>query len=137
MLQTCAYTSVIEELPGQLVTHIIRPSRLLDLLYSRYPNEFTGLVGADPTKLGHFWKEMRKSPEFAAHVARTPFLRDLDADSWMYMVPLSIHEDAGPYAKRGSANVVSFSGLLARGGREKVPVADSILHQEGWHCGTS
>ena len=38
---------------------------------------------------------------------------------WSRVVPLTCHEDAGPFSKSKSANCLSFSGFLCAGG-EKV-----------------
>ena len=44
------------------------------------------------------------------------------------MVPLTLHEDAGPYSKRKSATIISFSSFFARSGDKlcQYPVASYV-----------
>ena len=115
-----------------MATHWVPPSRLSSLLHDRCHDSFVEVLGADEAKLGPCWAELRRSPEFAEHVWATPFLRRLDASAWRRVIPLTLHEDAGPFSKRSSVSVISFNGMFGNGGEKRcqLPVA-TFLKESG------
>ena len=117
LMTACGIALPIEKIPGgTLVTDFARPSSLLKLLLDNYPAKFEQALGCDDQELlAGFWQELlRRAPE----VRNLAWCRGTTYDDWKRMVPLTMHEDAGPYTKRLSANIVSFGGLLGRGGEK-------------------
>ena len=143
LLDTCEISDLITEMPaGGLVTHIVLPSTMLKMLHSAHPRQFERHLGATKHVLEAFWKG------FTANLRRqgeelSEALRSVNPADYNRLVPLTVHEDAGPCTKRLSAPCVSFSGLLGQGD-EKVAkyVCFSSLtrndsndnNHEGWKC---
>ena len=119
LISACPYAGLVRPVAGNMITHMMLPSAVIQLLHTNFPDRFGELLGADEAKLDAFWGHFRTHPAFAAHVAACPLLRDLRPAEWKRVVPLTLHEDGGPYGKRLSCNCISFNGLFGRGG-EKV-----------------
>ena len=115
LMDTCGFGDLISEGEGRLVTHMVLPSRLIEMLQTKFPTKFATLLGAAESKLQTFWSRFRAHPDFQKHVASFPALAHLQEHDWSKMVPLTFHEDAGPYIKGASVNIISFTGLLGRG----------------------
>ena len=118
LMGECGFLDIITEVPGSLATHMVLPSHLLLCLQARFPDKFLMCLGVDEHRLETFWAGLRKQRAFAAHVAAHTVLQGMGPDEWKRMVPITLHEDAGPFIKRKSVNVVSFSGLFAAGGEK-------------------
>ena len=112
LLSECGFLDLIENVPGP-VSHVLQPRIWLDFLQSRYPAMFRRCLGADESRLQEFWGTFRKHPQFADHIRRHSFLSTFS--DWGHLIPLSLHEDAGPYTKRLSVVCVSFAGVLRTG----------------------
>ena len=120
VLEPCGFSSIIRENPpGGVVTHWIPPSRMLGFLHARFPDRVCELLGLNEDALGDFWVRFRRGcPEADAHLATHRALAGLSRDDFRRVVPLAIHEDAGPFTKRSSTNVLSFSSLMGAGGKK-------------------
>ena len=84
------------------------------MIYIRSPEQFRIRLGADPDLVFNFWVGLISAKGrdfFELH----PCLKGKTPADLAYSVPLFLHEDAGPYAKRKSANIVSYNGILGRG----------------------
>ena len=97
------------------VNTMLLPSSLIMSLHRYYPEEFRKCFGADPNKVRSFWSCMLSSPTCRDQLRLHSVLGGLSLDELSYMIPLSLHEDAGPITKRLSANHISFSSLLSEG----------------------
>ena len=118
--QDCGFGELLTTVEdGEFLNKVVLPSTTLKLVSKLFPEKFARLLGADPASLGEFWGNMRARPSFAAYVAANPTLRALSPSDWQFLAPLTIHEDAGPFSRRLSTVVISFSGFLGRG-NEKV-----------------
>ena len=94
-LECCGLAASIVSVPaGRPVSSIVKPSYLLNMLYDLSPDKFAEALGcADEDLLRGFWTELLpKSPELRAH----PVFRTTNAADWSNIVPVTIHEDAGP-----------------------------------------
>ena len=98
------------------MTEFARPSYLLRMLHEKFPARFGEILGlGDEAKLSDFWGRMLpNSIELRSH----PCFRGTGPANWTRIVPLTLHEDAGPYSKKKSTNVVSFNGLFGTGGEK-------------------
>ena len=115
LLEDCGIAEPIAELPpGGLVKQIMKPSSLLARLHDFCPQRFIESLGCgDEDLLAGFWQELLpKAPELREH----PAFRGTAYTDWAKIVPCTLHEDAGPFTKQLSCNVVSFGCLFGRGG---------------------
>ena len=110
LMTDCGFANLISEVPGgSLAKHFVRPSALLHFLYSHCPEKLKETMGcSDQDLLEGFWKELLPmSPE----LQNLACFRGTRSSDWRCIVPCTIHEDAGPYTKKLSTNIVSFGGL--------------------------
>ena len=101
---------------------------MLKHMYANYPKVFARTVGADRRKVRDFWAGFRANPEAATFLAGHPLLHGMAEADLEYLIPLTVHEDAGPFAKKKSCNILFFECI---GGRERegAAVNDRLLHQ--------
>ena len=129
LLEGAALDSCIVPTGGTIVSHMVSPFRLVETLHAQWPGRFSALLGIDEAAILRFWTDMRTSaPDEFAEIRGRPGMRDLQPNQLGKVVPLTLHEDAGPFIKRSSVNIISFNGLFSRAG-EKVsqfPVATFI-----------
>ena len=112
LMEQCGFLSLISEIWTPLASHCILPSSMLKHVYDNYPLVFAKTVGADRDKVRSFGASFRANPEVATFLAGHPQLQGMAEGDWEYLIPLTFHEDAGPFAKKKSCNVLSFSTLL-------------------------
>ena len=119
LVETCGFGDVMTDVHGDVVQKVVLPSSLLALLHTRFSHKFDMLLGTEPGRLERFWGTLRAHSDFAAHVRDNPVLRSLGPEDWKTLVPLTIHEDAGPFTHRQSTNIISWSSLFGAGGEKK------------------
>ena len=119
MMEECGFGRMITPLDNALASHVVLPSALLRCIHERHPQKFTEILGAREADLGQFWAGMLQDAEWAAHVREHRTLRDFGPADWRRVVPVTLFEDAGPYTKTHSCNVLSWGSFFASGG-EKV-----------------
>ena len=102
LLSQCGFDDLLQEIPGSLVNHVVLPSSLLRFLCDRFPEAFRRFLGADERRLKDFWQSFRLHPDVDAHICSHPALKTCDSQIWKRVVPLTIHEDAGPFSKKKS-----------------------------------
>ena len=105
--------------PGNFVRNILLPSDVVRMLHRFYPQEIRIRLGGDPARLREFWRQFRADLGGRDMMGQHPFLRGLSLPELAYVIPVMLHEDAGPISKSQSATIVSWSSLLASGS-EKV-----------------
>jgi len=115
VLAEAGIADLVTRVPVGGVTSVILPSTYVQVLRKHYPREFRLRLGAEPAKVDAFWNNWFASPARRAFADQHDVLRGLDAQGARGMVPLTIHEDAGPCSKLKSANCISFSSLLGCG----------------------
>jgi len=84
--------------------------------------------GVDGPATARFWQKLHSLGEPFSQLAGHPVFQGADAADWGRIVPLAIHEDAGPFSKRSSVNIISFCGLFTRAGdrQSQFPIATYI-----------
>ena len=122
--------ALVRPVPSELVSHIIYPHELVELIARRYPESFREHFGADPSGVRQFWEKFLPTPYGRLH----PALADKSADDLSHCLPLVLHGDGIPYAHRKSAVFVQFGSLL--GGRMSRWILD-VFADVGPVCGTS
>ena len=97
-----------------MVTSMVLPSHLLQLLCRLYPEKSKDVLGCrDGELIAGCWSHLLlKAPELRA----LPCFAGASREDLKWIVPCTIHEDAGPYTKKSGVNIVSWTGRFARGG---------------------
>lgn len=132
MVEELPLAKIIDEVQAGDVTHLVRPSKLLDILRTYYPRSFRQRLGADEQTLTDFWQAFRSTPEGLDRTARHPHLNAITADGWRRVIPISVHEDAGPFTKSLSCITVSFSSVVSTGSdKETQFLIASVIKQKG------
>ena len=132
LLEEAGIGDCISRVRSQTITHMISPVRVLDTLQLYWPTHFRRLWGidSDSIDLANFWAHLRtKDPFLAAH----PLLTDVV--DWSRVIPLTVHEDAGPYSRQGSVNVISFSAMFGTGDEKlaQIPICAHVKKPDtGW-----
>ena len=84
----------ISAIPGAVDgggSHILRPSTIIRNYAKHYPDEFKERFGADLPMLKSFWTQFTQRFDITEH----SLLRSLSPTELQYMIPLTMHEDAG------------------------------------------
>ena len=112
----CGIDDLVCEVPTpDSVVYIIKPTALLKIIFVRSPEQFRVRLGADADLVYKFWVGIFSSAAGRDFVSLHPSLKGKTPADLAHTVPLFLHEDVGPYAKRKSANIVSYSGVLGVG----------------------
>ena len=97
----------------------VKPSTTLALVGKSVSN-MESRLGACEDKLLMFWTHLFSSERGQQFRAAHPFLQGRTPWDLRRSVPLTIHEDAGPYRKSGSVNVLSFASILGIGTEQQI-----------------
>ena len=97
------------------VTHHLRPSELLRLLHSHNRRKFGHIFGTDRAALKSFWEGLFGSPDGQYFKRLHPTLRDKSPKELDTSIPFVAHEDAAPFSKKLSVNLLQWGPLLVRG----------------------
>ena len=103
----------IISVPGTVISHIVSPREIIRLLALRYEKRCCSILGIGEAALAHFWGHLRSKCAMPDH----PALRGLAEEEWQTVVPITLHEDAGPFLKNKSVNILSWSSFLFEGRR--------------------
>ena len=101
-------------LPGPLYTQCLLPSIIFRLIASK-PRLFRLRLGANKDNLREFWTNLFSTPDGIALRNLHPQLKNKTMDELSRLIPIRIHEDAGPFTKVKGMNLISWSSLLGRG----------------------
>ena len=94
---------------------MLPPHRHLHVSATENPDSFRKVAGADEVVVRQFWESLKASDVGARLWDVHPNLGSKTPQDLERTLPLALHEDAGPYVKRRSANVLSFSSVLGVG----------------------
>ena len=97
------------------LNHTLPPTDLIRLIHSQNRARFGQIFGADPPRLEQFWRSLFDSEDGREFKRLHPGLRDEDPEHLQTSIPLVIHEDAAPYGKKRSVNVLQWGPLLVNG----------------------
>ena len=132
LMEQCGFARLITAIPNAPVSHMCLPSSLMTCLHAHFPQKLAEVLGADRNVFGRFWAGMRRDPHFTAFVNGHDVLRTFGQADWARLVPVTIHEDAGPYGIRKSCNIISWSSFFATGGAKdsQFPIASYIKNSD-------
>ena len=118
LLAATALPKMIREVPHQkgerTITHLLRPTDLFRLIHSRNRHKFGQIFGASRTALKSFWTSLFASEDGREFKALHPSLRAKDPEQLQTSIPIVVHEDAAPYGKKRSVNVVQWGPLIVK-----------------------
>ena len=97
LMEQCGFGRLITEVAAATATHLCMPSTLLRCLHEQAPRKLAETLGADRGVFERFWAGMRRDPHVTAFVNGHAVLRTFDPAEWARLVPVTLHEDAGPY----------------------------------------
>ena len=119
LLQMMAYDLGFDEFITALghdgsIRDLILPSTFLRLL-SRKPTAFRRHLGARVVEVEEFWRQLLISARGQLLRRSHPQLVGKSPSDLKHCIPLSLHEDAGPFSKRRSTNIINMGSLLGSG----------------------
>ena len=118
VLQNESVSKFIIAVPGSEIKCFLKPSMLMQYILSNFPKKFKVIFGANRAKLAEFWEGLLSSPFGRELGSLNPMVGGKTLQELSNCIPICLHEDAGPYAKGHSMNIINFSSLLARGPQE-------------------
>ena len=101
-------------LPGPIFNHCVLPSIILRILSQR-PSSFRNYLGAERSIVRQFWTSLFSTPQGMEFKRLHPQLRDKTIAELESKFPLRVHEDAGPFSKSMSVDLICWSSLLGLG----------------------
>ena len=119
LLAETVLPKLVREVPHETgsctITHLIRPTDLIRLIHSYNRPKFGQIFGADPAALKRFWESLFASEDGREFKDLHPTLRAKDPEQLQTSIPIVVHEDAAPYGKKRSVNVLQWGPLLVKG----------------------
>ena len=107
-------SKLIEAVPRSLVSHLVPPHLLFQALI-HHGDVAQKSLGAKPDEVLQFWEGLYASDEGKLFASEHKQLIGKTPQDLCHTLPLTIHEDAGPYAKNRSVVEVSWASILGRG----------------------
>ena len=106
---TCGLKQFVHRIadPSCSVDSVILPSSLIKLLNSK-PQMFRRVLGADTARVEQFWTNLQSSAEGRRVCQLHPFVKGKSPADLRFTLPFTLHEDAGPYSKGHSTNLLSW-----------------------------
>ena len=106
LFRTEDMTSIVRQIAGGVVSHVVLPHVLFSFLARRYPEAFRMHLGADVNKTLPFWTKF-----LATSYGQHRFPGRVPTDM-QYCLPLVVHGDAVPVTRRLSALFAQWGSLL-------------------------
>ena len=94
---------------------MIVPHKMFHFLWSTFPDKFSRSLGLDPQLCFDCWSNLYSSDEGQRLWAEHPHLRGKTPADLRFTAPLTLFQDAGPFTKKKSFEMVSLAGLLGMG----------------------
>ena len=110
---------LVQMLAGPSVKCFLPPHEMFAEIAASFPGEFRLRLGVNPEILRAFWKTFRGCPKGEAVVQAHPHLQGKSLDDLEKVVPLVLHGDAGPYAKKSSTMILSWGSLVGAGAEKE------------------
>ena len=93
---------------------VLLPSHLLQHML-REPTVFHRVTGASVTRLQACWSQLFSSVDGKELHRLHPLLRGRFPADLATSIPIVVHEDAGPFSKRKSCDIIDYSSVLGEG----------------------
>lgn len=114
LLRRAGVIDQITDLTGPCFSHCVLPSTVIKLI-ARNPAEFRLRLAPSKEKIHEFWQHFFSTDDGQHYKALHPHLRNKTVAELSTRFPVVVHEDAGPFTKLKSMDVVSWSSLHGRG----------------------
>ena len=116
LLEPCGFSEFIDDVDGDgAVSKCIFPTTIFKLLFERSPKHFRWSFGAEEEGVEWFWQRLFSTPQGMQLRYSHPYLRGKTPAQLKFSLPGSLHEDAGPFTKVKSTNIISWSSCLGKG----------------------
>ena len=119
LLAETALNAMVLEVPHERgeyhITHHLPPSNVIKMIFSYNRKKFGTIFGADKVKLKRFWSDLFSSDEGKEFQRLHPNLTGRTPEELETSIPFIVHEDAAPYGKKSSVNVLQWGPLLTHG----------------------
>ena len=112
--ESCGFGKLITPLAG-FVNSAILPSQIFRRLHSSNRTAFKRVFGADPKVVEKFWSDFFASEGGLRFKDQRPELRGKTPSQLRTLLPITLHEDAGPYAKKKSVHEISWGPIMGGG----------------------
>ena len=101
---------------GASLKFILPPHKMIHRLAQLNLEHVTKSLGCNAEVVFRFWDMPRcSSPDGAEMWQSHAFLKHATPRDLMHTVPMSLHEDSGPYSKKQSVDCISVASLLGSG----------------------
>ena len=104
---------------GPVYSSVILPSTVIKLI-AKSDIQFRMRLAPSKHEIQQFWERLFSSPEGMAYKELHPILRHMTTAQLATRFPIRVHEDAGPYTKNCSCNIICWSSLFGRGSEKEV-----------------
>ena len=108
------FDALVTSAVGHTVTDVVLPSTLFKFKH-RAPQQLKRHLGADAGSIRTFWDGLLSSAEGQQLRDLHPKLRGRSPRDLQHTIPVTLHEDAGPFSKNKSCYVISWSSVLGCG----------------------
>ena len=115
-LPVTALPKLVQAVPHErgekTITHHLRPTDLIRLVHSHNRRNFGQIFGADRATIKEFWGALFASDDGRKFQGLHPTSWAKDPEQLQTSIPIIVHEDAPPYGKKRSVNVLQWGCLL-------------------------
>ena len=129
LLRGAGIPSKLTSLSGPYYKKCIRPTTVVKLLATR-PELFRLRLAPSSHACRDFWRGLFSSEHGMQLRQLHPWLRGKTVQDLQYSFAISMHEDAGPFSKSKSMNVVSWRSMHARGTELETQCATPFLNRK-------
>ena len=88
------------------ITHHLRPTDLIRLIHRCNRRKFGKIFGTNKAELKAFWESLFSTEEGREFKELHPALRLQQPEDLKTTIPIVVHEDAAPFQKKRSVNVL-------------------------------
>ena len=114
VLQKGGVYDKITEVAGSVIKQCILPSTVFQFV-AQFPRQFRLRMASSKDACIDFWRNLFSTPEGMEMKQLHRHLKNKTLAQLARTIPVRLHEDAGPFTKTKSMNVISWSSLLGRG----------------------
>ena len=136
ILADTALVKMVQNIPheqGQpTLTHHLRPSDLIKLIHKHNRSRWGRMFYAYKEQIEEFWTGLFSQPDGQDFKQLHPILRGKTPEQLRTTIPIIVHEDAAPYGKKRSVQLLQWGPLLYQGSDiESRFVAHGSIAKEG------
>ena len=111
---TLGFDRLLTTFTSDLISAGLLPSQLFRLVFKHNRATFLRIYGFSEN-LEQYWEQLFSTPDGRAMRFENPSLRGKTPFQLRHTAPVTLHEDAGPFAKQSSCNLIQYSAVTAKG----------------------